>query len=71
MPEVNAAHPGRMVMSRRVGEEIWIGDPSNPVVILSVVRTGKTKVLIGVNSDRTIAVNRREVAEAILRKREA
>ena len=52
-----------LVLMRRQGEEIWIGDN----IKLAIVRVENGKVFVGVDAPADVAVHRREVAEAIER----
>lgn len=52
-----------LVLSRKVGEEILIGDD----VRLQVVDIRGDKVRLGIEAPKSIAVHRREVYEAIQR----
>lgn len=55
-----------LVMTRRVGEKLVIGD--NVTVTVSAV-IGK-KVRIGIDAPRDITVNREEIFQQILKERE-
>ena len=51
-----------LVLSRKVGEDILIGDGS---VVVRVVRIGGGRVRIGIDAPPEVSVNRREVFELI------
>lgn len=55
-----------LVLSRKVGEEIDIGDK----IKVTVVSIGGDKVRIGIDAPRDIPVHRREVSDAIKREAE-
>lgn len=57
-----------LVLSRKVGEEIIIGNGPDAVRIVLVEIKGPEKVRIGIVAPRHISVHRKEVAEAIERK---
>ncbi|MBC7835441.1 MAG: carbon storage regulator [Phycisphaerales bacterium] len=60
---------GDVVISRRVGEEVVIGDPQNPlgvVHVASITRDGKAR--LGFDFPRSIDVHRREIADQIAAK---
>jgi carbon storage regulator len=62
-----------LVLSRQIGEKIVIGDPRDPLAVISVedIRGGVGgKVRIGVTAARKIPVHRLEVADAIVREGE-
>lgn len=55
-----------LVITRREGEEVVIGDPSNPIGIIRIAGIKGDRVRIALEFPRDIAVHRREVAEQIL-----
>ncbi len=55
-----------LVITRREGEEIVIGDPSNPIGTVRLVSIKGDRVRIGLEFSRDIQVHRKEVAEHIL-----
>ncbi len=55
-----------LVMSRREGEEVVIGDPANPLGIVKIASIKGDRVRLAFTFPREIEVNRREVAEQIL-----
>lgn len=52
-----------LVLSREAGESIMLGDD----IEIVVVRTGTEKVRIGIQAPKEVAINRREVYDAIQR----
>lgn len=55
-----------LVITRREGEEVVIGDPHNPVGVVRIAGVKGDRVRIAFEFPRTIAVHRREVANQIL-----
>lgn len=52
-----------LALTRRVGEEIVIGDPRNPVGVIRVVEIHGDKVRLSFDFPKHVQVNRRELAE--------
>lgn len=50
-----------LVLSRRVGERLLIGDD----IVITVLEVRSDGVRLGIDAPRTIAVNRAEVIEAV------
>lgn len=59
-----------LVITRREGEEVVIGDPKDPVGVIRVAAIKGDRVRIAFDFPRTVEVHRREVAEQILRSLE-
>jgi carbon storage regulator len=55
-----------LVITRREGEEVIIGDPASPIGIVRVASIKGDRVRIAFEFPREVAVHRREVAEQIL-----
>jgi carbon storage regulator CsrA len=55
-----------LVITRREGEEVVIGDPANPIGIVRVSTIKGDRVRLAFAFPREIDVHRREVAEQIL-----
>lgn len=55
-----------LVITRREGEEVVIGDPANPIGVIRIAGIKGDRVRIALEFPREIAVHRREVAEEIL-----
>jgi carbon storage regulator len=55
-----------LVITRREGEEVVIGDPANPVGIVRIASIKGDRVRLALSFPREIEVHRREVAEQIL-----
>ncbi len=58
-----------LVITRREGEEVVIGDPSDPIGIVRVAGIKGDRVRLAFEFPRNIEVHRREVAEQILSER--
>ncbi len=54
-----------LVITRREGEEVVIGDPHHPMGVVRIVGIKGDRVRIAFDFPRDIQVHRREVAEAI------
>ena len=52
-----------LALTRRIGEEIVIGDPKNPQGIIRVVDIHGDKVRLSFDFPRDTQVNRKELAE--------
>ena len=55
--------PGMLALTRRVGEEVVIGDPSRPIGAIRVVSIHGDKVRLSFDFPRDMEINRRELAE--------
>ena len=55
-----------LVITRREGEEVVIGDPANPIGIVRIAGIKGDRVRLALEFPREIAVHRREVADQIL-----
>jgi carbon storage regulator len=55
-----------LVITRREGEEVVIGDPANPIGIIRIAGIKGDRVRVALEFPRDIAVHRREVADEIL-----
>lgn len=54
-----------LVITRREGEEVVIGDPRNPIGVVRVASIKGDRVRVAFDFPRDIEVHRREVAEQI------
>lgn len=52
-----------LALTRRVGEEVVIGDPNNPLGMIRVVDIHGDKVRLAFDFPRETAINRRELAD--------
>ena len=52
-----------LALTRRIGEEIVIGDPANPLGVIRVVAVHGDKVRLSFDFPRDVKINRRELAE--------
>ncbi|WP_437187788.1 carbon storage regulator [Planctomicrobium sp. SH668] len=59
-----------LVLSRDVEQEIVVGDPENPILIIKLVGAKLDKAKIGLIAAPELMIHRREIAERILRARE-
>ncbi len=55
-----------LVITRREGEEVVIGDPRNPLGVVRVASIKGDRVRIAFEFPREVQVHRREIAEQIL-----
>ena len=58
-----------LVITRREGEEVVIGDPSNPIGTVRIASIKGDRVRIAFDFPRNIDVHRREVANQIIEDR--
>ncbi len=58
-----------LVITRREGEEVVIGDPSSPIGIVRIASIKGDRVRIAFDFPRQIDVHRREVANQIIEDR--
>ena len=56
-----------LALTRRVGEEVVIGDPAHPLGVIRVVEIHGDKVRLGFDFPRHTLINRRELAEQKVR----
>jgi carbon storage regulator len=54
-----------LVITRREGEEVVIGDPKNPTGIVRIASVKGERVRIAFDFPRDIQINRREIADQI------
>ena len=55
-----------LVITRREGEEVVIGDPRNPMGVVRIATIKGDRVRIAFDFPRTVDVHRREIAEQIV-----
>ena len=58
-----------LVITRREGEEVVIGDPSNPIGVVRIASIKGDRVRIAFDFPRSVVVHRREVANQINEER--
>lgn len=58
-----------LVITRREGEEVVIGDPANPIGIVRIASIKGDRVRIAFDFPRAVDVHRREVANQIIEDR--
>lgn len=56
----------RLILSRKVDEEVVIGPPDAPIGIIRVGKFQRGQVRLHFDFPKSVPVNRREVAEEIL-----
>lgn len=54
-----------MVITRREGEEVVIGDPMNPIGVVRVASIKGDRIRLAFEFPRSVQVHRREVADQI------
>jgi carbon storage regulator len=54
-----------LVITRREGEEVVIGDPANPIGVVRIASVKGDRVRLALNFPREVEVHRREVADQI------
>lgn len=55
-----------LVITRREGEEVVIGDPKNPIGVVRIASVKGERVRIAFDFPRNVEINRREIADQIL-----
>ncbi len=60
-----------LALTRRIGEEVVIGDPGKPLGVITVVEIHGDKVRLSFDFPRNILINRRELAEQKARQQES
>jgi carbon storage regulator len=54
-----------LVITRREGEEVVIGDPKNPIGVVRIASVKGERVRIAFDFPRDVEINRREIADQI------
>jgi carbon storage regulator CsrA len=54
-----------LVITRREGEEVVIGDPKNPIGVVRIASVKGERVRVAFDFPRDVEINRREIAEQI------
>ena len=52
-----------LALTRRIGEEVVIGDPNNPLGLIRVVEIHGDKVRLAFDFPQEVDINRRELAD--------
>lgn len=60
-----------LALTRRIGEEIVIGDPRKPLGVIRVVDVQGDKVRLSFDFPREMSINRRELADLKAKQDEA
>ncbi|MBL4699144.1 MAG: carbon storage regulator, partial [Phycisphaerales bacterium] len=55
-----------LVITRREGEEVVIGDPKNPIGVVRIASVKGERVRIAFDFPREIEIHRREIADQII-----
>ncbi|MFZ4431129.1 MAG: carbon storage regulator [Phycisphaerales bacterium] len=55
-----------LVITRREGEEVVIGDPKNPIGIVRIASVKGDRVRVAFDFPREVEINRREIADQII-----
>lgn len=59
-----------LALTRRIGEEVVIGDPGEPLGMIRVVEIHGDKVRLSFDFPKEVKINRKELAEQKVRQRE-
>ncbi len=59
-----------LALTRRIGEEVVIGDPAKPLGVVRVVEIHGDKVRLAFDFPREMDINRRELADQKLREKD-
>lgn len=57
-----------LVITRREGEEVVIGDPRNPIGIVRIASVKGERVRIAFEFPRDVEIHRREIADQIIQQ---
>ena len=60
-----------LVITRREGEEVVIGDPSNPIGVVRIASVKGERVRVAFDFPRSVEIHRREIANQIISERES
>ena len=60
-----------LVITRREGEEVVIGDPANPIGIVRIASIKGDRVRLALSFPRDVEVHRREIADQIMAQKPA
>ncbi|MBL8760447.1 MAG: carbon storage regulator [Phycisphaerae bacterium] len=55
-----------LVITRREGEEVVIGDPRNPIGVVRIASVKGERVRVAFDFPREVEINRREIADQIV-----
>ena len=55
-----------LVITRREGEEVVIGDPMNPIGVVRIASVKGERVRVAFDFPRDVEIHRREIAEQIV-----
>ncbi len=55
-----------LVITRREGEEVVIGDPQNPIGVVRIASVKGERVRVAFDFPRDVEIHRREIAEQIV-----
>lgn len=59
-----------LVITRREGEEVVIGDPKNPIGVVRIASVKGERVRVAFDFPRDVQIHRREVADQIVGEEE-
>ncbi len=57
-----------LVITRREGEEVVIGDPKNPIGVVRIASVKGERVRLAFDFPRDVEINRREIADQIVQQ---
>ena len=60
-----------LVITRREGEEVVIGDPSNPIGVVRIASVKGERVRVAFDFPRSVEIHRREIADQIVTEQDA
>ncbi|MEQ8770433.1 MAG: carbon storage regulator [Phycisphaerales bacterium] len=60
-----------LVITRREGEEVVIGDPRNPIGVVRIASVKGERVRVAFDFPRSVEIHRREIAEQICTEEES
>ena len=57
-----------LVITRREGEEVVVGDPANPIGIVRIASVKGDRVRVAFDFPRNVDIHRREIADQIVQE---
>lgn len=58
-----------LALTRKTGQSIVLGDPAKPLAVITIEQIRGDRVRVGVDAPTSLAINRSELAAAIVEER--
>lgn len=58
-----------LALTRKIGQSIVLGDPAKPLAVITIEQIRGARVRVGVDAPTSLAINRSELAAAIVEER--